>query len=210
MGWSIVSRTRGAEHDSAPTVGGSDDGGGGARGGLIARSVYRLLARCHRWAESGWGGAAVGGWALLQGSVMPGPSDALLIPLGVSDPGRVFRLASWAVVGAALGGVVAYLVGAVAFDQVGRPLLGLVGVGADQLDWSRVAFARHGWQLVVLSAISPLPTKAVCIVAGAFHLPVWQFIPAIIAGRALRFYGIATLVRLAGPGVLNWLLRRVG
>ena len=37
----------------------------------------------HRWAESGWSRSAVAGWGVLQGSVMPGPSDALLIPLGL-------------------------------------------------------------------------------------------------------------------------------
>ncbi|MHB1224707.1 MAG: YqaA family protein [Gemmatimonadaceae bacterium] len=180
------------------------------RGGPLARLVYRLLARCHDWAESGWGGAAVGGWGFLQGSVVPGPSDAVLIPLGISDPSRVFRLAGWATLGATAGGLVAYLIGLVAFEQLGLPLLELVGVGPARLAASRDTFARHGWQLVLLSAISPLSTKAICVAAGAFGVPAWQFAPALAAGRALRFFGIALLVRMAGPRVLDWLSRRVG
>ena len=33
---------------------------------------------------SGWGGPAVGTWGLLQGSVMPGPTDMVLVPLGLA------------------------------------------------------------------------------------------------------------------------------
>lgn len=189
---------------------GPDVAGNRRRGGPLARLVYRLLARCHDWAESGWGGPAVGGWGLLQGSVMPGPSDAVLIPLGISDPSRVFRLAAWATLGATLGGLIAYFIGAAAFEQLGLPLLELVGVSPARLAASRDTFARHGWQLVLLSAVSPLSTKAICVAAGAFGVPAWQFAPALAAGRALRFFGIALLVRMAGPRVLDWLSRRVG
>lgn len=195
----------GSGPEPEPTGGAS----GRRRGGPVARFVYGLLVRCHRLAESGWGGAAIGGWAVLQGSVVPGPSDALLIPLGISDPGRVFRLASWAVLGATVGGVIAYLIGALAFVEVGRPLLEFVGVSPERLEGSRAVFERHGWQLVALSAISPLPTKAVCIAAGAFDMPIWLFISAILTGRGMRFYGLAAVIRLASPRLLNWLTSRV-
>lgn len=152
----------------------------------------------------------MGGWALLQGSVVPGPSDALIVPLGISDPGRVFRLALWAVVGATVGGTIAYLIGAAAFVELGHPLLGVLGVSPARLEASRGAFQRHGWQLVAVSAVSPLPTKAVCVAAGAFGMPLWQFVPAIVVGRALRFFGLALILRTAGPGLLDWLSRRVG
>ena len=179
-------------------------------GGWLSRFAYRMLARCHEWAESGWGGLAVAGWGLLQGSVVPGPSDAVLIPLGISDPGRVFRLAAWATLGATLGGLIAYTIGLTSFDQLGRPLLDLMGVSPVRLDASRAAFARHGWQLVLLSTMSPLSTKAICLAAGAFGVPPWQFAPALLVGRGLRFLAVALVIRLAGPRLLNWLSRRVG
>ncbi len=197
---------------------GGDDGAGQAvspgsvnsGGGWLARLAYRTLARCHAWAESGWGGLAVAGWGVLQGSVVPGPSDAVLIPLGIADPGRVFRLAAWATLGATLGGLIAYTIGLTSFDQLGRPLLDLMGVSPVRLDASRAAFARHGWQLVLLSTMSPLSTKAICLAAGAFGVPPWQFAPALLVGRGLRFLAIALVIRLAGPRLLNWLSRRVG
>lgn len=179
-------------------------------GSWLSRFAYRMLVRCHRWAESGWGGAAVAGWGLLQSSVVPGPSDAVLVPLGIADPGKVFRLAAWATLGATAGGLIAYTIGLTSFDHLGRPLLDLMGVSPARLDASRAAFARHGWQIVLLSTMSPLSTKAICLAAGAFGVPAWQFLPALLVGRGLRFLAVALAIRLAGPRLLNWLSKKVG
>ena len=181
-----------------------------SRGGPVARGVYRLLAMFHRWAESGWGGAAVGGWGFLQGSIMPGPTDTVLVPLGIADPGRVFRLAAWATLGATLGGLVAYAIGAFAFDEVGRPLLSLLGISERLLEASHARFDRQGWLLVLVSTISPLSSKVICLAAGAFGVPVWTFVPALLVGRLTRFGTIALIVRFAGPRLLDTLSRRVG
>jgi membrane protein YqaA with SNARE-associated domain len=179
-------------------------------GGWFSRLVYRLLRLFHRWAESGWGGPAVGGWGFLQASVVPGPTDTLLVPLGLSDPGRVFRLAAWATLGATLGGIAAYLVGVHGFDSLGRPLLELMGVSERMLLASQDTFARRGWMFVLLSTVSPLSSKVVCLAAGAFGVPLWQFAPALLAGRMLRFFVIAAVLRFAGPRVLDAIARRVG
>jgi membrane protein YqaA with SNARE-associated domain len=169
-----------------------------------------VFAVFHRWAESGWAGGAVGTWAFLQGSVVPGPSDALLLPLGLSDPQRVFRLALWATLGATLGGVLAYGIGRLAFDEIGRPALGLMGVSEGTLLRSRGLFERRGWAIVALSAISPLSTKVVCLAAGSFGVPPLQFVAGLLGGRAARFLLVATLVRFAGERITDRLQRKFG
>ena len=176
----------------------------------MSRFAYRALRVCHRWAESGWGGPAVGGWGFLQASVVPGPTDTVLVPLGIADPGRVFRFAAWATLGSTLGGLVAFAIGMLAFEEVGRPLLELSGVGERVLAALRTQFDRRGWVLVLLSTISPLSSKVVCLGAGAFGVPLWQFLPALLVGRLTRFATIAVVIRFAGPRVLDALSRRVG
>jgi len=183
-------------------------GGGPVR--RLRRWFVHLLAVFHRWAESGWAGSAVGSWALLQGSVVPGPSDALLVPLGLSDPQRAFRLAAWAVAGATLGGFLAYAIGLFAFDDVGRPLLHFAGVSQGMLEKSRGMFERRGWMLVALSAVSPLPTKAVCLAAGSFGVPPWQFAAGLLGGRAVRFLAVAAVIRFAGERITTRLERKFG
>ena len=170
----------------------------------VRRSLERLLGVLHRWAESGWSGPAVGTWGVLQGSVVPGPTDTLLVPLGVADPPRVWRLALWALAGATAGGLAAYAIGALAFDELGRPLLSLMGVGPADLSHSAELFADKGWMLVVLSSFSPISTKLACIAAGAFGVPFGEFALAIAGGRAIRFAAVALVVRFAGEKLLDW------
>ena len=173
----------------------------------VRRTALDLLARMHRWAEAGWAPHAVALWSALQGSVVPGPSDALLVPLGLADPPRAPRLAVAALVGATVGGIVAYAIGALAFEQVGRPILHLLRVSDTLIASSEGTFARRGWELVLLSTISPLPTKMVCMAAGAFGVSPWTFVLALVFGRAARFAAITLVLRLAGHRVQHWAAR---
>src|SRR5215218_6123052 len=119
--------------------------------GRVRRALVALIARLHRWAESGSAGSAVCTWSCLQGSVVPGPSEALFLPLGLADPRRALRLAAWAALGAVAGGLIAYAIGAYAFESVGRPLLSLFGIGSARWDQLAGLFHRRGAALVLLS-----------------------------------------------------------
>lgn len=170
--------------------------------------LLRLLDALRRWAESGWAGPAVGSWAFLQGSVVPGPSEALLVPMGLADPPRVLPLAAWATVGATVGGVAAYVLGATALDSVAVPLVRLFGMSAADLEARRALFEQRGWMVVLFSTLSPLPTKVVCLAAGAFGVPPFTFTLALGAGRAARFTAVALLIRFAGERWVQRLERR--
>jgi membrane protein YqaA with SNARE-associated domain len=162
--------------------------------------LSRLVAALHRWAESGWAGAATATWELFQSAILPGPSGVVFFPLAIADPPRAPRLA--------VGGCIAYAIGAHAFDALGRPMLSALGVGEAKIAASEAAFARHGWLLVFASTISPLSTKLTCIAAGAFGLPLVQFVPALFIGRAIRFGVLTVLLRFAGDQLAERLSRR--
>jgi membrane protein YqaA with SNARE-associated domain len=182
----------------------------GGRGiAYISTMLSRLVAALHRWAESGWAGAATLTWELLQSSVVPGPSGVVFAPLAVADPPRAPRLAVWGLAGSVLGGCIAYLIGAHAFDELGRTVLSAVGVSDARIASSQVMFERYGWMLVFASTISPLSTKLTCIAAGAFGLSFVQFILALVVGRALRFGILVVLLRYAGEWLEEWLARRM-
>ncbi len=141
---------------------------------------------------------------------MPGPSDILLIPLGLADPRRAFSFAAAATAGAVVGGLIAFAIGAYAFEEVGRPLLSFLGVSDATLERSRVLFERRGWMIVILSTVSPLPTKLVSIAAGAFGVPLPHFLFGITVGRAARFFAIAFLLRFAGERLTARIERSLG
>lgn len=175
-------------------------------GGLRGRAC-RILAVLHRWAESGWAGPATAGWTFAQGAALPGPADALLVPFGLADPRRVYRLALWALAGSTLGGIVAYAAGAFAFQEVVAPVLGFFGIDPRELASFRTLFAKHGWMLVVVSSVSPFPSKLVSVSAGAFGIPFPIFALALGAGRATRFFSIAVLIHFAGERIARWWAR---
>jgi membrane protein YqaA with SNARE-associated domain len=170
----------------------------------VRRALLRLMDALRRWAESGWAGPAVGTWAFLQGSVVPGPSEALLVPMGLADPPRVLPLAAWATVGATVGGVAAYVIGASALDAVAVPLVGLFGMSATDFEARRTLFEQRGWLVVLFSTVSPLPTKFVCMAAGAFGVPPFAFTLALGLGRAARFTAVSLVIRFTGE---RWVAR---
>lgn len=176
----------------------------------VRRLFFHLVARLHRWAESGWAKSAIAGWAFFQGSVVPGPSDILLIPLALADPRRAFTFAGAATAGAIAGGTIAYALGALAFEEVARPLISLFGVSDARWEALRSLFERRGWMLVMLSTVSPLSTKLVCIAAGSFGVPWPHFVASLAVGRAARFFLVALVVRLAGQKLTARIERAVG
>ena len=135
---------------------------------------------------------------------MPGPADALLVPFGLADPRRVYRLALWALVGSTLGGMAGYAAGAFAFQEVVAPLLGFFGIDPRELTTIRTWLMRYGWLFVLGSSISPFPSKLVSVSSGAFGVPFPIFALALGTGRALRFFTIAVLIHLAGERIARW------
>jgi membrane protein YqaA with SNARE-associated domain len=185
----------------------SSDNRSPATGNRLRRGIVRLYAALHRWGESGWAGSAVGGWGVLQGSVVPGPSDALLIPLGLADPRRALVLAAWATAGATAGGIIAYSLGANFLGALSSSVFDWFGEGSAAWELRRAQFESHGWMLVALSTISPFSTKMVCLGAGAFGVPFGEFSLALLGGRAARFLAVGLVLKFAG-GRLRTILER--
>lgn len=176
----------------------------------VARLFVRIYSALHELAERGWAATAIGTWSFLQSALIPGPVDALLVPLGLADPPKAYRFAWAAVFGAVVGTLVGYTVGALAYDTVGIRVLDLFGVEGEGIEVWRSRFQRQGWWVVFLSTITPVSAKLVSVAAGAFGMPLWQFMGAMFIGRTIRFLTVAFVVRRFGKGVEAWVRRRYG
>ncbi|HJU90019.1 MAG TPA: VTT domain-containing protein [Gemmatimonadaceae bacterium] len=172
--------------------------------------VLRIYSRIYRWAESGWARTATGTYGLVQGSVMPGPSDALFLPLSVADPKRAPTFAAWSVAGLTVGSLIAYCIGVFAFDQVGVTIIGWLGFSPEQLERVRVLFAEKGWVVIVLGSLPMASPKLTAIAAGAFGYPLPVFIVIVFIVRAVRFFAVAFLIRYAGERMTAWIERKLG
>ena len=178
--------------------------------GRLSSGAVRLLAQLHRLAEAGWAATAVGAWAFLQASIVPGPVDGVLVPLGLADPHRAWRFAWSALVGSTLGALVAYTIGALAFESVGRALLGWLDVAGVEIGQVGAMFKEKGLWLVLFSTVTPLSGKLVAIAAGAFDIPLLPFLGTIVIGRAVRYGVIAAVVRYFGERTERYIERRYG
>jgi len=179
-------------------------------GERLSSGAVRALAFLHRLAEAGWATTAVGAWGFLQASVVPGPVDAVLVPLGRADPQRAWRFAASALGGALLGSLVAYTIGAAAFESVGRAIIDWRGISAAELEQFRSAFKEKGLWLVLLSTVTPLSAKLVAIGAGAFGVPVLPFVATVAVGRAVRYGVVAAVVRYFGDHAERYIEKRYG
>ena len=173
----------------------------------MRRWLALTLERLHRLAESGWGGTSAFLWGVGQSSVVPGPAEAVLIPLGVADPPKAWRLAAWTFAGTLVGGLAAFTIGALAFDVV-RPMLGYIGIGDAELERMRAIAGSHGALLVLVSAMTPISTKVVSIAAGAFGLPIEAFVATLAVARGSRLFAVAAILRFAGGRLRSYLERR--
>ncbi len=173
------------------------------------RYLLGLVASLHRLAESGWGGSACAAWGFANGVIVPGPADALLVPLGLADPRRAYTLAWWTLAGAIPGGIVAYAIGALAYGEIALPLIERFGATA-QFDLLQREFERSGWVLLGLAALPGLSTKWVAIAAGTVGFPFLPFVMMLSIARIARFMVVATLLRFAGHRATAWVERRYG
>jgi membrane protein YqaA with SNARE-associated domain len=156
--------------------------------------------------------SATATWGFAQSAIVPGPDWALLIPLGLADPKRVFLLALWTTIGSFFGVLAAFSIGVFAFERFGIPLLLLVGIGADSIQNARNMFAEHGLLVVLIGCMGlvPVPAKAMSIAAGGFGVPLLPFALVILIGRSARFFFVAAVIRFAGSRLVGWIERRVG
>ncbi len=171
-------------------------------------SLPSLWAAVERFAHARGAVPVTLAWNLSQGSVVPGPSELLMVPLSIAEPRRTIPLAVAAWLGSVLGGFLAYWLGAAAFEPVGRPLLAFLGVGDVGIAKAAALMAKYGWLMIVGSTLTPLSTKALTITAGATGMAFPMFAMALTAGRTLRYALIVLLLR-ASEGYFHRLRQRI-
>lgn len=171
--------------------------------------VTRVHARLQHLADSGRGATVVFGWGLLQGCVFPGLADLFFLPLALSRPERAYRLALVATAGTLIGSVMLYWLGAEALTLLQGPLARMVGMTPAALDAARAQLATYGAWLIFASTMSPVSTKLTSIASGAVGVSFVSFVGALLAGRLLRTFVLAWLVRNGGAHLVNrWMARR--
>ena len=173
---------------------------------LMIRRLYDWTIRLAAHPRALWALAFI---AFIESSVFPIPPDALLIPMILARPHKAWLYAGAATVFSVLGGLLGYVIGAFAFEQLGKPILEALNKSDAATEFS-LRFNDLGFWTVLTAGITPFPFKVITIMSGATHMPLNVFVPTAIVARGLRFFVVAALLRVFGEPIRSFIENSFG
>ncbi|MBN2905247.1 MAG: DedA family protein [Rhodobacteraceae bacterium] len=147
--------------------------------------------------------------AFVESSVFPIPPDVLIIPMILARPSRAWLIASVALVGSVLGGLLGYYIGWGLFESVGRPVLEFYGKEV-YFEEFRAQYNAWGAWAVLMAGVTPFPYKVITILSGSTGLNLGVFMLASVVARGLRFFVLAALLRRFGAPIRRFIERYLG
>ena len=160
----------------------------------------RYRERIERWVRRSESGTALTLASVAESTIVPIPIEVIITPMMIHRPGRKWAIAAWTLLGSVLGTATMYLVGAFLFDVAGRPLIEAMGAEAAFEQVLR-RFREDGVLTVAFISATPIPLVIGALGAGAAKMSFPVFLAVVAATRAVRYLGLALLVRLFGERV---------
>ena len=171
----------------------------------MIRRLYEWILALAAKPSAPW---ALGAVAFAESSFFPVPPDAMLVPMAVSRPDRVWLYATIATIASVLGGLLGYAIGALLFDSVGVWLFNLYGL-ADKAETFQASYATYGHWVILLKGLTPIPYKLVTITSGFAHYSLFWFTVLSVVTRGARFFLLAGLLGRYGVGIRSVLDRHL-
>ena len=104
------------------------------------------------------------------------------------------------------GGLFGYLIGMYLYSHVGQRVVEFYHAEEAFIEihsW----FEAYGIWIILGASFTPFPFKFITIASGVFHLNLLLFILVAIIGRGLRFYIVATLLKVFGNIIKKYIDR---
>ena len=171
----------------------------------MLRKLYDLTLSWAEHRHAIWFLAIV---AFAESSFFPIPPDILMIPMILARPSRAWLIASVALIASVLGGLLGYAIGALAYEQIGQPILESLGKAESMAEFSQ-RFNDFGFWAVLTAGITPFPYKVITIMSGWTGMPLATFIVTSILARALRFFIVALLLWKFGAPIKDFIEKRL-
>jgi membrane protein YqaA with SNARE-associated domain len=146
----------------------------------------------------GLGGISVA--SFLETTIIPIPIELIVAPIMAASRTRGFIIATVTLLGSVAGALALYLLAWALFDDLAQPLIDMLG-GQAEFDELEAKFEEGGFWVVFAISLTPVPMQIAALAAGAASYPIWLFVIAITASRAIRYYGLLALVLGFGAGV---------
>ena len=139
--------------------------------------------------------------AFLDSFILPVPTEALFIPLGLANPDLVLWYAFLTTIASLVGAAGGYLLGL----KGGRPVLKRL-FGAEDIRKMEKLFSKHGTMAIVIAGFSPFPYKVATITSGAFGIPFKKLMFWSLISRGTRFCLLAVIIIVMGESAREFLI----
>lgn len=139
--------------------------------------------------------------AVLDSFILPVPTEALFIPLGLANPDLVLWYAFLTTIASLIGAAGGYLLGL----KGGKPVLKRI-FKADDIKKMENLFAKHGTMAIVVAGFSPFPYKVATITSGAFGVSFRTLMFWSLVSRGTRFLLLAIIIIFMGEAARSFLL----
>ncbi|MDH3234036.1 MAG: DedA family protein [Alphaproteobacteria bacterium] len=143
-----------------------------------------------------------------EASFFPIPADILLIPMIIATREKAWRIALTCTIASVLGGMFGYGIGFFLFETLGKWVLDFYGY-AEQFARYQSLYNKHGFWIVMVGGLTPLPYKVVTIASGLAKQDLFTFVLGSGISRGLRYFAVALLLYHFGPPIRDWIERRM-
>jgi membrane protein YqaA with SNARE-associated domain len=145
--------------------------------------------------------------SFFEAFIFPVAPEVMLAPMCLAQPKRGFRYAALSLLGSVFGMFVGYAIGHYAIDLI-MPWIVDFGYG-DHFDDIKKQAAEHGFLMLFLAGLTPVPFKLATIAAGAVGMPLLPFFLGGVIGRGKRVFLVAGAIRLGGEKAEAWLRKNI-
>ena len=156
-----------------------------------------MLRRLYDWtlelAMRPWALWAMACVSFIESSVFPITPLVMVVPMILARPDRAWMIAGVCTLASVAGGAFGWWIGAVAFEEIGRPVLEFYGK-AGKFEEISAKFNEFGVEAVLIAAVTPFPYKVVTIFSGVTGLNLGTLIAASLVGRGIQFFGVALVI----------------
>ncbi|MEF1310280.1 VTT domain-containing protein [Vibrio mytili] len=135
--------------------------------------------------------------SFLESTIVPIPLEALLIPLLQKRRDKLWLIALMATLGCIVGALFGYALGYYTFELL-RDYIVANWITEHRLDTVILKMNTEGFWFIMTLGIAPIPFQIAMLAAGATHFSLPLFLLATGLSRAVRYFGIALVVYVAG------------
>ncbi|MEO0254606.1 MAG: DedA family protein [candidate division WOR-3 bacterium] len=170
--------------------------------------MFKILKKLYNWVLS-WADRKSGPIALcffssIEAIFFPVPPDPLLMALCLGNRKKALFFAFLCSICSVTGGLVGYSIGYRLWELTKDFFFSYV-FSAHTFERVSILYHNNSFLAIFTAGFTPIPYKVFTVSAGVFKINIFIFFLASILSRSLRFFTIATLLKIFGREIKDFI-----